>query len=175
MNEMKAGERPDTIHVTNLPTKWFLNSQDRSGVSHDRPSEYVLKKVFGVYGDIRSVDIPSLDPYREKMKSSISGIQTFSFGQDLVFDAYIQYKEYIGFVKAMNSLKGMKILYKDKYEDRAWVANVKVDFDKSKHLADSTIKKRAEAREKLVMKEREEEDAARRKRELEDLKHAQEL
>ena len=60
------------------------------------------------------------------MKASISGIQTFTFGQDLVFEAYIQYKEYIGFVKAMNSLKGMKILRKDKDEDRSWVANVKV-------------------------------------------------
>jgi arginine/serine-rich splicing factor 17 len=60
------------------------------------------------------------------MKASISGIQTFSFGQDLVFEAYIQYKEYIGFVKAMNSLKGMKLLNKDRSEDRAWVANIKV-------------------------------------------------
>ena len=60
------------------------------------------------------------------MKSSISGIQTFSFGQDLVFEAYIQYKEYIGFVKAMNSLKGMKLLNKDRHEERSWVANVKV-------------------------------------------------
>ena len=60
------------------------------------------------------------------MKSSGSEIQTFSFGQDLVFDAYIMFQEYIGFVKAMNSLKGMKLLYKDRYEDRAWVANIKV-------------------------------------------------
>ena len=60
------------------------------------------------------------------MKTSDSEIQTFSFGQDLVFEAYIMFKEYIGFVKAMNSLKGMKLLYKDRYEDRAWVANIKV-------------------------------------------------
>ena len=60
------------------------------------------------------------------MKSSGCEIQTFSFGQDLVFDAYIMFQEYIGFVKAMNSLKGMKLLYKDRYEDRAWVANIKV-------------------------------------------------
>ena len=62
------------------------------------------------------------------MKSSGSEIQTFSFGQDLVFDAYIMFQEYIGFVKAMNSLKGMKLLYKDRYEDRAWVANIKVIY-----------------------------------------------
>lgn len=60
------------------------------------------------------------------MKGSGSEIQTFSFGQDLVFDAYIMFQEYIGFVKAMNSLKGMKLLYKDRYEDRSWVANIKV-------------------------------------------------
>ena len=27
MNEMKAGERPDTIHLENLPVKWFLQMQ----------------------------------------------------------------------------------------------------------------------------------------------------
>ena len=65
------------------------------------------------------------------MKSSISGIQTFHYGQELVFDAYIQYKEYIGFVKAMNSLKGMKLLFKDRYDDDIFVANIKVG-----HLVD---------------------------------------
>ena len=65
------------------------------------------------------------------MKSSISGIQTFNFEQDLVFDAYIQFKEYVGFVKAMNALKGMKLLFKDRYEDKAWVANIKVSHSVS--------------------------------------------
>ena len=55
-------------------------------------------------------------------------MQSFNFGQDLVFEAYIQFKEYIGFVKAMNSLKGMKMLFKDRYEDRSWVANIKVVY-----------------------------------------------
>ena len=108
MNEMKAGERPDTIHFENLPCKWFVNYQDKSGVAHDKPSEFVLKKTFQAFGEIRIVDIPMLDPYRwdrigsvcfipcfvfrHKMKKTLSGINTFSFGQDLVFEAYIQYK-----------------------------------------------------------------------------------
>ena len=29
---------------------------------------------------------------RHKMKKSVSGLKTFSFGQDLVFEGYIQYK-----------------------------------------------------------------------------------
>ena len=64
MNEMKAGERPDTIHFENLPCKWFVNYQDKSGLAHDKPSEFVLKKAFQAFGDIRIVDIPMLDPYR---------------------------------------------------------------------------------------------------------------
>merc|ERR1711978_204484 len=64
MNEMKAGERPDTIHIENLPTKWFRNSYDRSGAAKDKPDEHVLKKVFQTFGEIRKVDIPCRDPYR---------------------------------------------------------------------------------------------------------------
>merc|ERR1712083_1258739 len=102
------------------------------------------------------IDIPCRDPYRAQMKSSIAGVSTFSFfgsGQDLVFEAFIQYKEYIGFVKAMNALRGMKLLYKDRNEDRAWTANIKVDFDRTKHLSDVTIKKRKIEREKIISKE----------------------
>ncbi len=70
MDQRKAGERPDTVHLQNLPTKWFVNQQDKSGAAKDRPSEFVLKKVFGTYGDIRVVDIPMLDPYRYKLPSN---------------------------------------------------------------------------------------------------------
>ena len=61
---MKAGERPDTIHIENLPTKWFRNAYDRSGAAKDKPDEHVLKKVFQTFGEIRKVDIPCRDPYR---------------------------------------------------------------------------------------------------------------
>ena len=35
----------------------------------DKPSEFVLKKAFASFGDIRLVDIPMLDPYRNKVTS----------------------------------------------------------------------------------------------------------
>lgn len=174
MNDMKAGERPDTIHFENLPSKWFVNYQDKSGQASDKPSEFVLKKAFATFGEVRIVDIPLLDPYRSKMKKSLSGISTFTFGQDLVFEAYIQYKEYIGFVKAMNALRGMKLLYKDRTEDRSWAANVKVDFDQSKHLADSTIKKRKVEREKIIQKERDKEKQELREKEMQEIKGLEE-
>merc|ERR1719244_1943723 len=94
-----------------------------------------------------------LDPYRRMMDSSVSGIRTFSFGEDLVFQGFIQFKEYIGFVKCMNALKGMKLCYKDRDTIKAWTANIKVDFDKSKHLAESSIKARKAERERIINEE----------------------
>eukprot|EP00092_Neocalanus_flemingeri_P019844 GFUD01021495.1.p1 GENE.GFUD01021495.1~~GFUD01021495.1.p1 ORF type:complete len:424 (+),score=128.01 GFUD01021495.1:62-1333(+) len=175
MNEMKAGERPDTIHFENMPCKWLVNYQDKSGVAHDKPSEFVLKKAFQAFGDIKIVDIPMLDPYRHKMKKTLSGISTFSFGQDLVFEAYIQYKEYIGFVKAMNALKGMKLCYKDRESERAWTSNIKTDFDKSKHLAETTIKQRKAERERIVKDERDKEKQENNKKRLEEMQKNEQL
>lgn len=83
-----------------------------------------LKQVFEQFGEIRYVDIPMLDPYRSQMKAHISGLKTFSFGQELAFEGYIQYQEYVCFVKAMDALRGMKLLHKE--GDKAFTASIKV-------------------------------------------------
>lgn len=164
MNEMKAGERPDTIHIKDLPSRWFANrkAQDKS-----QPKEYILRKVFEIFGDVRCVDIPMLDPYRKEMISgSKMALQTFTYGQDLIFEAYIQYKEYISFVKAMDSLRGMKLLYKE--DGKAYTTNLKVDFDKTKHLSEKNIRRRRLEREKLKQLEQQKEDKVKREREAEE-------
>ena len=122
MNEMKPGERPDTIHIKDLPSKWFANRKDKD---KDKPSEYIVRKIFESFGEVRELDIPALDPYRKEMNTGT--IQTFTFGQDLTFDAFIQFSEYIGFVKAMNAFRGMKLLYKSD-EDKAFTGSLKVYF-----------------------------------------------
>jgi len=124
MNEMKFGERPDTVHIKDLPCRWFANRKEKE---RDRPSEFIIRKVFETFGEVRCIDIPLLDPYRKEM-SSFGSIQTFSFGQDIVFEAYIQFMEYIAFVKAMASLRGMKLLYKGE-DGKALTANIKVMHD----------------------------------------------
>lgn len=120
MNEMKPGERPDTIHITNLPCRWFATKSDDS-----KPSEYILRKVFEVFGEIRCVDIPMLDPFRSQMKPHISGIKMFSNNQNMIFEAYIQFKEYICFVKTMDTLRDMKLLHIDG-NGKAFSASIKV-------------------------------------------------
>lgn len=106
MNELKPGERPDTIHVTGLPVKWF--SEDGGNT----PSESAVTKVFKKWGALRRVDVPAADVYRSRMRLG-NNIQKFSFGDGIFFEAYIQYIEYMDFVKAMDALRGMKLLKKE--------------------------------------------------------------
>ena len=123
MNEMKPGERPDTIHFMDLPSKWFVN---RKTSSKTEPSEYILRKVFELFGEVRCVDIPMLDPHRSKSGfARNNSISTFSFDQDILFEAYVQYREYISFVKAMTALKGMKLMFKAE-DGKALCASIRV-------------------------------------------------
>lgn len=119
MNETLPGERPDTIHLEGLPCKWFAPRDAGS----EKPSEDVLVRVFEKFGDIRNVDIPMLDPYREEMTGR--NFHTFSFGGHLNFEAYVQYREYAGFIQAMSALRGMKLMYKGE-DGKAVACNIKV-------------------------------------------------
>lgn len=106
MNELKAGERPDTIHITGLPVKWF-NEDDVS-----TPSESLIAKIFKKWGMLKRVDVPASDPYRSRMRLG-NNIHKFSYEDGIFFDIYVQYVEYMDFVRAMDALRGMKLLKKD--------------------------------------------------------------
>jgi len=85
MDEMKAGERPDTIHISHLPMRWFCprHSEHEENV---KPSENIFKRIFEKFGRVRMVDIPICDPYRKSMQADINGMRTFSFEQDVLFE-----------------------------------------------------------------------------------------
>lgn len=172
MDEMKSGERPDTIHIANLPIEWFINQRNR----HDeniKPSEAIFRKVFERFGKIRYVDVPICDPFRKEMKAHMTGISTFTYDAELYFEGYVQFSEYVGFVRAMDALRGMKLLCK--HEDRPFEAvSIKVDFDKTKHLSDASIRRRSIVRERLITrhrakeeKDKEEKDIVSKREELE--------
>ena len=102
MDEMKPGERPDTIHLTHLPIKWFcprhLENEDNV-----KPSESIFKRIFEKFGSVHCVDIPICDPYRSKMNADINGMKTFSFEQDVLFEAYVHHLKF--FSSLVNILK----------------------------------------------------------------------
>ncbi|KAK5599645.1 A-kinase anchor protein 17A [Crenichthys baileyi] len=162
MNETLPGERPDTIHLEGLPCRWFSQKDSQFP---DRPSEEVLIAVFQAFGKVRHVDIPMLDPYREDMLDK--NFSTFSFGGHLNFEAYVQYQEYCGFTVAMDSLRGMKLMLKGD-DGKAVACNIKVTFDTSKHLSDTSIKRRNQERLKLQELERQREEQKRREKEEEE-------
>ncbi|KAG5326847.1 AK17A protein, partial [Acromyrmex heyeri] len=141
MNELKAGERPDTIHITGLPVKWF--TEDNTNV----PSESLVTKIFKKWGALRKVDVPAADSYRSRMRLG-NNIHKFSFEDGIFFDVYVQYVEYMDFVRAMDALRGMKLLKKD--GQNSLTATLKVDFDKTKHLSDNSISHRDFERKRLI-------------------------
>ncbi|CAF0976492.1 unnamed protein product [Adineta ricciae] len=162
MNETKPGERADTIHIEGLPIRWFQAKQNPlqaaqaaaaaigpSGLpvssatsntddKENKPSIEILQQVFSAFGEIRCCDLPCLDPYRTVNGTLGTNVPV---QQVTTFDAYIQYSEYIGFVKAMDACRNMKLMITDE-TNTAYSANIKVDFDRTRHLSDRMIKKR---------------------------------
>ncbi|XP_039884263.1 A-kinase anchor protein 17A [Simochromis diagramma] len=168
MNETLPGERPDTIHLEGLPCRWFSQKDSQYP---DRPSEEALIAVFQTFGKVRNVDIPMLDPYREEMMGK--NFSTFSFGGHLNFEAYVQYQEYCGFTKAMDTMRSMKLMLKGD-DGKAVACNIKVTFDTSKHLSDASVKKRNLERMKLQELERQREEQKQREKEEEERRKEEE-
>lgn len=153
MDEMKPGERPDTMHISNLPIRWFV-PYHQSGEEDSRPSEKIFYRIFEKFGRIRHVDIPICDPYRNKMKSQISGMQMFSFDEKDFFEGYVQFKDYQGFSKVMDAFRGMKLLHKDHEHNETYMVNIKVDFDRTKHMSAGSIRRREIVRERLIRRQK---------------------
>ncbi|XP_076633648.1 uncharacterized protein LOC143347902 isoform X2 [Colletes latitarsis] len=164
MNELKPGERPDTIHITGLPVKWFM--EDGATV----PSESLITKIFKKWGTLRRVDVPAADPYRSRMRLG-TNINKFSYEDGIFFDAYIQYVEYMDFVRAMDALRGMKILKKE--GENAFTSAIKINFDKTKHMSDSTVAHREFERKRLIAQDTLAAERLRRKEEAEEKRRAE--
>ncbi|CAG9790782.1 unnamed protein product [Diatraea saccharalis] len=161
MDEMKPGERPDTVHIANLPIRWFVHERDLNEDSP--PSENLFKKVFEKFGAIRQVDVPAADPFRMQMKSSMRGITVPPQDSQVYFEGYIQFSEYVSFVRCMDALRGRKLLRKR--DDIAEWCNIHVDFDKSKHMTDAAVKRRSIVRERLVARQNAKEEEERKEKE----------
>lgn len=170
MDEMKPGERPDTVHISNLPIRWFLHERDKDEDSP--PSESLFKKVFEKFGSIRQVDVPVADPYRMQMKSSLRGMTTPPQDAALYFEGYIQFSEYVGFVRCMDALRGKKLLRKR--DNIAEWCPIKVLFDMTKHMTDAAVKRRSIVRERLTSRQRVKEDAEKEAKEKVSRKEAKE-
>ncbi|KAM6151584.1 A-kinase anchor protein 17B-like [Rhynchocyon petersi] len=161
--EQDPDKSPDSIYFEGLPCKWFAPK----GSNGEKPCEEILRVVFESFGKIKNVDIPMLDPYREVMTGGSFG--NFSFGLQ-TFEAFIQYQESTDFVKAMESLRGMKLMLKGD-DGKALACNIKVMFDTTKHFSEGAIRRRNQERLKLQEleeerkkeKRREEEEAERRR------------
>ncbi|XP_015282564.1 PREDICTED: A-kinase anchor protein 17B-like isoform X1 [Gekko japonicus] len=123
------------IHLEGLPCKWFA----LRGSGSETPSEDILRAVFESFGKIKNVDIPMLDPYRQEMVGG--NMNNFIFRGLRTFEAYVQYQESTAFAKAMETLKGMKLMFKGD-DGKALACNIKVSADTTNHFSESAINQR---------------------------------
>lgn len=72
----------------------------------------------------------------------------------------------------MDALRGMKLLRKD--GDKNLAINIAADFDTTKHLSETNIKRRQIIRDRLIMKENEKREEERQKQAEEDLRKEKE-
>lgn len=82
--------------------------------------------------------------------------------------SYIQFAEYSYFVRAMDEFRGMKLVRKE--GDKNLALNIVVDYDRTKHLSDASVKRRKIVREKFIAKDRAKEEEEKRKLQLEEEK-----
>ena len=69
----------------------------------------------------------------------------------------------------MDEFRGMKLVRKE--EDKNVSVNIQVTFDKTKHLSDSSVKRRKVIRDRFIEKDRlKEEDEEKRLKEIEENK-----
>jgi arginine/serine-rich splicing factor 17 len=146
IEQKNPGERPDTVHIVDLPCRWFAEKKHQysSDASTIKPSENVIREVFSIFGEIRLVDmIVHAAAYKKQATSATDLLFASGAGLNVpTFEAFIQYKDYISFVKAMDTFRGMKLLFMDEIERAAYTANMKVDFDRTRHLSDKEIQRR---------------------------------
>jgi len=140
--ECHPGERPDTVVIKNLPTKWFsLDS------NNPKPCERFLKDSFALYGTIRKVDYEDCVEDGE-LGDDITALSN-QFGIPLTFNAFIQYQNYAHFKAAMAGLRGKQLMRLFPGQKPTFSPFV-VDYDRTGFLTDKAYKLRKIERERMA-------------------------
>lgn len=77
----------------------------------------------------------------------------------------MQFDEYVGFVRAMDEFRSMKLVRK--FVDKTQAINIMVNFDTSKHLSDAQMQRRERVRKRLIAKTKADEEELERQKKLE--------
>ncbi|KAG8448269.1 hypothetical protein GDO86_015385 [Hymenochirus boettgeri] len=154
------------IHCEGLPCKWF----SMCGSNAEKPSEDVLRIAFEKYGKLSCLDIPMLDPYREESVSN----SNLSSGVLQTFDAFLQYEDKLSSINAMQSIRGMKLMYLTE-DGKCLACDIKVSLDTTKYFSEEAVNKRNDERLKLQeleqQRKQEKEEEIERKRKAAERKY----
>jgi splicing factor, arginine/serine-rich 17 len=83
----------------------------------------------------------------------------------IFFLRYVQFSEYGSFVRCLDEFRAMKLVRKE--ADKLVAVNIQVTFDTTKHLSDSSSKRRKVIRDRLIDKDREKAEEEEKKLQIE--------
>ncbi|XP_078544811.1 A-kinase anchor protein 17B-like isoform X2 [Lissotriton helveticus] len=141
---------PSSLYLEGLPCQWFL-STDCNGV---KPSVDVLKQVFETFGTVRVIDIPMLESCAVEVSGE--GCDNATLGCLDTFEAFIQYEDSKSLRKAMESLRGMQLIFKGE-DGKSVPCNMKVMLDTTNHFSEEVINQRNLEKIELLEEEQHEE------------------
>jgi hypothetical protein len=88
----RTGERPDTLHITDLPVAWFSDSS-----SAGKPSAALVSALFGKFGPLRHVEILGAPITLAELRGEV-------VPPALRFALLVQYETYAGFKAAVQGV-----------------------------------------------------------------------
>nr|XP_028570660.1 A-kinase anchor protein 17B [Podarcis muralis]XP_028570661.1 A-kinase anchor protein 17B [Podarcis muralis]XP_028570662.1 A-kinase anchor protein 17B [Podarcis muralis]XP_028570663.1 A-kinase anchor protein 17B [Podarcis muralis] len=133
----QSKDSPGCIYLEGLPCKWFAVK----GSGSESPRKDVLRAVFENFGKIKNIDIPMLDPYREEVGARMNNLTLRSLLNLRTFEAFVQYQESSSCSKAMETFKGMKLVFKGD-DGKALACYIKVTSDTTDHFSDTAVNQR---------------------------------
>eukprot|EP00741_Cyanophora_paradoxa_P005099 tig00000857_g4941.t1 len=154
--DLSPGERPDTIVLSGLPSRWFVDDAPQPAPSEAGPAEpapaapppasssstapatgrtsrlrgpslRVLRTVFSKFGRIRNVEISEVP---RTGKESVEE----EFERAMNFLVHVQFFEYADFCRAVRTFAS-RALHK---EGASFICYFKLDFDRTKRFLDSS-------------------------------------
>eukprot|EP00897_Mesotaenium_endlicherianum_P010693 jgi/Mesen1/9652/ME000671S09017 len=143
----QPGERPDTLMIKGVPSRWLAEPRVSS-----KPSLLVTHTIFSAFGPIRNVDVVS-----EEEEGQVAA-------QQLQSTAVVQYASHAAFLAALLALLNRAL----RKEGSSVHARISVEWDADMFFSDKNVRRRK------FDKERKEAELARRLQEAAHLKALQE-
>ncbi|OQR83557.1 hypothetical protein ACHHYP_14567 [Achlya hypogyna] len=142
-DKQMKGCRPDTVHVTGLPAKWFgVNTADFADLdaklSHYNAPGHTLQTLFSIFGPVAHLEV--VPPANMDSEAILTNVH---------FDVYVQFTTYDAVRSLLERMQGGRVLCHTAHPKV--IVHLNAALDTTEYLSDAHIRQRRFAREQRQM------------------------